>query len=44
MTPELQSIRDMLRRHAPRISRWRMLVLVALAAAFVWVLMGARKE
>lgn len=43
MSATLDQIRDMLRRHTPRLSRRRMVVLLFIAGIFVWVLMGARK-
>jgi hypothetical protein len=43
MSPTLEQIRDMLRRHTPRLSRRRMVVLLFIAGIFIWVLMGSRR-
>jgi hypothetical protein len=42
-TPTMDQVKELIRKHAPRISRTRMVVLLAIATAFVWVLMGARR-
>jgi hypothetical protein len=39
----MEQISAAIRRHAPRISRTRMVVLLTIATAFVWVLMGAKR-
>ena len=43
MNATMEEIRDTIRKHAPRISRTRMVVLLTIATAFVWVLMGAKR-
>ena len=40
-TPTMDEISAAIRRHAPRISRTRMVILLTIATVFVWVLMGA---
>jgi hypothetical protein len=40
-TPTMDEIKEVIRKHAPRISRTRMVILLTIATAFVWVLMGA---
>ena len=36
-------VREKVRQYFPRISRFRLMILIGIAAAFVWVLMGARR-
>lgn len=43
MNARMEEIAATIRRHAPRISRTRMVVLLTIATAFIWVLMGARR-
>jgi hypothetical protein len=39
----IDEIKALIKKHAPRISRFRLMVLISIAAVFVWVLMGARR-
>lgn len=44
MNATLEQVRDLLRRHTPRLSRARLVLLLFIAALFMWVLMGAQKR
>lgn len=44
MNATLNDVRDLLRRHTPRLSRARFVFLLFIAAVFIWVLMGSRKS
>lgn len=44
MNATLDHVREMLRRHTPRLSRARFVFLLFIAALFIWVLMGSRKS
>jgi hypothetical protein len=42
-TPTMDQVKELIRKHAPRISRTRMVILLTIATVFVWVLMGAKR-
>jgi hypothetical protein len=39
----IDEVKALIRKNCPRISRARMMVLLTIATAFIWVLMGARR-
>jgi hypothetical protein len=43
MSATLEHVRDFCAKHAPRISRFRLMVLLTIAGLFIWVLMGAKR-
>ncbi len=43
MNPTLDEVKTLVRKHCPRISRTRMVMLLTIATVFIWVLMGAKR-
>jgi hypothetical protein len=39
----IDEVKAIINKHCPRISRLRLMVLLTIAACFIWVLMGARR-
>ena len=44
MSAEVNNIRALLAKHAPHLSRARVVLLVVIATVFIWVLMGPKAD
>jgi hypothetical protein len=44
MSAEVDHIKAMLDKHAPHLSRSRVVLLVVIATVFIWVLMGPKAD
>lgn len=43
MNATLEEVKGLINRHCPRISRVRLMVLIGIAAVFIWVMLGSKK-